>query len=167
MPTIRPRPGFGLRAAQSISAPAVDRPVSTATSVAVFDGGVDPRAAASPLFPVTTAELTTQPEDPGDLAHGTAVTAAVLYGNVIASSGNNRDGSAVERAVAFKRYSDEFGHCNAAVARRGHADNVRGRPCSLSRACHNSAKTTVAIDTDLGGHRPTMLDSSPQVKGYA
>lgn len=81
MPTIRPRPGFGVRSVANVIAPTDPQPQSLVTSVAVFDGGVDPTADTA-LFPVATAELTTEPTDAQDLAHGTGVTAAVLYGAI-------------------------------------------------------------------------------------
>jgi hypothetical protein len=41
MPAIRPRPRFGLRSVQRVTPPANPQPMSTAATVAVFDGGVD------------------------------------------------------------------------------------------------------------------------------
>ncbi|WP_067970912.1 S8 family peptidase [Mycolicibacter icosiumassiliensis] len=78
MPGIRPRPRFGLRAARRVSPPPTAQPMSTAATVAVFDGGVE--GGTSPLFPIGTSDLTLEPAVAEDLSHGTGVTGAVLYG---------------------------------------------------------------------------------------
>lgn len=77
MPPIRPRPRFGTRSLPRLQAPATQEPVASDPVVAVFDGGVDPSA---PLFSIPTADLTSEPPCPDDLAHGTGVVGAVLYG---------------------------------------------------------------------------------------
>lgn len=80
MPAIRPRPRFGLRSGDRLSAPATGRPVDTSVKVAVFDGGVDVTNGATRLFPIATPDLTTEPAVQEFLDHGTGVTGAVLYG---------------------------------------------------------------------------------------
>lgn len=80
MPAIRPRPRFGLRSGNRLSAPASSRPVDTSVKVAVFDGGVDIANGAARLFPIATPDLTTEPAVQEFLDHGTGVTGAVLYG---------------------------------------------------------------------------------------
>lgn len=80
MPAIRPRPRFGLRSGNRLSAPATSRPVDTSVKVAVFDGGVDTANGAARLFPIATPDLTTEPAIQEFLDHGTGVTGAVLYG---------------------------------------------------------------------------------------
>lgn len=82
MPAIRPRPRFGLRSGNRLSAPATASPVDPSVKVAVFDGGVDIRNGASRLFPISTPDLTSEPVDEDFLDHGTGVTGAVLYGLV-------------------------------------------------------------------------------------
>lgn len=83
MPAIRPRPRFGLRSGSSVAAPATPRPIADVTTVAVFDGGVHDPANAG-LFPISAIDLTPEHPDPSDLAHGTGVTGAVLYGMLAA-----------------------------------------------------------------------------------
>jgi hypothetical protein len=80
MPTIRPVPVSPLRTVQRapLVPPPGDRPVSD-VRVAVFDGGVDEGVPALRPF-VESADLTDEPPDPDDLAHGTVVTAAILFG---------------------------------------------------------------------------------------
>jgi hypothetical protein len=81
MPSIRPRPRFGLRSGGRLAAPAATGAVANVTTVAVFDGGVtDP--ANSGLFPIPLIDLTTEPAEADELDHGTGVTGAVLYGLV-------------------------------------------------------------------------------------
>jgi hypothetical protein len=68
MPAIRPRPRFGLRSVQRVTPPANPQPMSTAATVAVFDGGVDGGIGA---MPATATDLTTEPPIADDLSHGT------------------------------------------------------------------------------------------------
>ncbi len=80
MPTVRPVPISPLRMLnqRGPEPPPGERPQSD-VRVAVFDGGVD--EGASQLAPfVTNTDLTSEDPDPDDLAHGTLVTAAVLFG---------------------------------------------------------------------------------------
>lgn len=79
MPAIRPRPRFGLRSGNRITAPATGRPLADVTTVAVFDGGVhDP--SRSGLFPIPLIDLTPEVAEADELDHGTGVTGAVMYG---------------------------------------------------------------------------------------
>ncbi|NDO78946.1 S8 family serine peptidase [Kocuria indica] len=80
MPAIRPRPRFGARSGQRLASPAVNQPVLSDISVAVFDGGVDTARASGNLFSIPTHDITPVPPNQGDLDHGTGVTGAVLYG---------------------------------------------------------------------------------------
>lgn len=81
MPIIRPRPPLlGTRQLLQTQPPATSAPVADTVRVAVFDGGVDDAAGPSDLFAIPTKDLTTAPPVPGDVAHGTGVTGAVLYG---------------------------------------------------------------------------------------
>jgi hypothetical protein len=79
MPLIRPLPAGLLRSApRRLEPPANVDPVSDAR-VAIFDTGLD---APSELFPnVAEAALASKPPGPG-VAHGSAVTGAVLYGAI-------------------------------------------------------------------------------------
>ncbi|MBO0982676.1 S8 family peptidase [Rathayibacter sp. SD072] len=81
MPAIRPRPRFGLRSGARLAPPAASGTVGRATTVAVFDGGVDDPH-NSGLFSIVRTDLTPEPPDSDDLVHGTGVTGAVLYGRV-------------------------------------------------------------------------------------
>jgi hypothetical protein len=80
MPAIRPVPISPLRTLTRAApaAPPGDRPVSD-VRVAVFDGGVDEGALVLRPF-VESADLTDEPPDPNDLAHGSVVTATILFG---------------------------------------------------------------------------------------
>ncbi|MCG7321056.1 S8 family peptidase [Arsenicicoccus bolidensis] len=82
MPAIRPRPRFGTRSVQRLTAPATNQPALKTVSVAVFDGGVDTVHRTAPLFAIPTHDLTPEAPDQGELDHGTGVTGAVLYGLV-------------------------------------------------------------------------------------
>ncbi|MGO0578255.1 S8 family peptidase [Ornithinimicrobium panacihumi] len=82
MPAIRPRPRFGTRSVQRLTAPATNQSVLNTVSVAVFDGGVDTAHRTAPLFAIPTHDLTSEAPDQGELDHGTGVTGAVLYGLV-------------------------------------------------------------------------------------
>lgn len=82
MPAIRPRPRFGTRAVQRLTAPQTTRPELDTVSVAVFDGGVDTSRRTAPLFAIPTHDLTSEAADQDELNHGTGVTGAVLYGLV-------------------------------------------------------------------------------------
>lgn len=82
MPAIRPRPRFGTRSGQRLSAPSIKQPVLSDVSVAVFDGGVDTARTSGSLFSIPTHDVTPELPDRGDLDHGTGVTGAVLYGLV-------------------------------------------------------------------------------------
>ncbi len=82
MPAIRPRPRFGTRSVQRLSAPATNQPVLSTVSVAVFDGGVDTARRNGSLFALPTHDLTPEAPDQDELDHGTGVTGAVLYGLV-------------------------------------------------------------------------------------
>ncbi|WP_217451205.1 S8/S53 family peptidase, partial [Prescottella equi] len=80
MPAIRPRPIFGMRSSSKAMPPAAPAPVSTAATVAVFDGGVDLHGGSTALFPVVTKDLTPEAPSRDALDHGTGVTGAALYG---------------------------------------------------------------------------------------
>lgn len=82
MPAIRPRPRFGTRSVQQLTAPPTNQPVLSTVSVAVFDGGVDTARRSNGLFALPTHDLTPEAPDQEDLDHGTGVTGAVLYGLV-------------------------------------------------------------------------------------
>lgn len=82
MPAIRPRPHFGTRSVQRLTAPTSHQPVLSTVSVAVFDGGVDTAHSSGSLFAIPTHDLTPEMPDSGELDHGTGVTGAVLYGLV-------------------------------------------------------------------------------------
>jgi hypothetical protein len=80
MPTVRPMPVSPLRVLdrQAPDPPPGERPQSD-LRVAVFDGGVD--AGASQLTPfLTVTDLSPEPPDPGDVEHGTLVSASTLFG---------------------------------------------------------------------------------------
>lgn len=80
MPSIRPRPRFGARAASRLQPPSTLSPVAPDVVVAVFDGGVHDLTPPSPFFAQPAIDITSEPPDDDDLDHGTGVTAAVLYG---------------------------------------------------------------------------------------
>lgn len=82
MPAIRPRPRFGTRSVQRLTAPATSQPVLNTVSVAVFDGGVDTANRTAPFFAIPAHDLTPEAPEQGELDHGTGVTGAVLYGLV-------------------------------------------------------------------------------------
>lgn len=82
MPAIRPRPRFGTRGVQRLTAPPSSRPVLSSVSVAVFDGGVDTAHTSGSLFAIPTHDLTPEAPVQDELDHGTGVTGAVLYGLV-------------------------------------------------------------------------------------
>lgn len=82
MPAIRPRPRFGTRSLQRLTAPSTNQPVLSTVSVAVFDGGVDTARRNGSLFAIPTYDLTPEVADQDELDHGTGVTGAVLYGLV-------------------------------------------------------------------------------------
>jgi hypothetical protein len=80
MPSVRPVPVSPLRVLdrQGPDPPPGERPQSE-LRVAVFDGGVD--EGASQLSPfLQSTDLTDEDPDPEDVAHGTLVSAAVLFG---------------------------------------------------------------------------------------
>lgn len=80
MPAVRPVPVSPLRVLdrQGPDPPPGERPQSE-LRVAVFDGGVD--EGASQLSPfLQSTDLTDEDPDPEDVAHGTLVSAAVLFG---------------------------------------------------------------------------------------
>ncbi|WP_085129614.1 S8 family peptidase [Mycolicibacter engbaekii] len=84
MPTLSPRPQqIGLRQLVQTQPPATSAPVTDTVRVAVFDGGVDTSGGPSELFAIPTVDLTTAPPLPRDLAHGTGVAGAVLYGLLV------------------------------------------------------------------------------------
>jgi Subtilase family len=80
MPGVRPVPVAPLRvvSGQAPQPPPGERPQSD-LRVAVFDGGVDPGAAQLRPF-VETFDLTEEDPDEECIAHGTLVTASVLFG---------------------------------------------------------------------------------------
>lgn len=83
MPAIRPRPGAMTRAGAQLIPPASPATTAPEPRVAIFDGGVDTSSGSpGPYFPIVATDLTTEPPNPGDIDHGTAVTGAVLYGLV-------------------------------------------------------------------------------------
>ncbi|MEU9965225.1 S8 family peptidase [Streptomyces malaysiensis] len=85
MPRIRPVPAIPLRSAPGVSKPAPPPAESDAPEVLIFDAGVD---VSSDFFAgsVSQIELTEKSAFPGCIEHGSAVTGAVLYGNVEAGS---------------------------------------------------------------------------------
>lgn len=80
MPTIRPRPRFGVRAGARLTPPADTTPRNVGPIVAVFDGGLRVGPGGSPFFPNPHVDLTTEPADDDDLDHGTGVSGAATYG---------------------------------------------------------------------------------------
>lgn len=84
MPRLRSRPGGGAtRAFPVIPSQPSSGPISDDIRIAVFDGGVDVNEGGTPVVvPDTSTDLTHEPANPNELAHGTGVTGAVLYGKV-------------------------------------------------------------------------------------
>ncbi|WP_171908446.1 S8 family peptidase [Streptomyces niveus] len=85
MPRIRPVPALPLRSAPGVSQPAPPPAEPDAPEVLIFDAGVD---VAGDFFAgsVNQVDLTEKPAFPGCIEHGSAVTGAILYGNVDAGS---------------------------------------------------------------------------------
>lgn len=78
-PTMRPIPGILRATAHRVMPPAVVTP-ETDTRVAVFDGGVD---TSHGMFPTCTPyDEATEASQSDLVAHGSAVTGGVLYGNI-------------------------------------------------------------------------------------
>lgn len=82
MPGSRPAPRISLRKVTAVLPPVSTSAPRSEPAVAVFDGGVDNRSAASTIFPNADQDLTPDAPDQDDLAHGTAVVGATLYGLV-------------------------------------------------------------------------------------
>ena len=61
MPTIRPRPAFGVRTSARLVGPAVTTPASQHPRVAVFDGGIAASSVPGTLFPDDHIDLTQAP----------------------------------------------------------------------------------------------------------
>ncbi|MGY0461448.1 S8 family peptidase [Kitasatospora sp. cg17-2] len=81
MPRIRPVPSLPLRSAPSVRRPAPVPAHDYAPEVLIFDAGIDPDAdffAGS----AKQVDLTQKPPLPGCIEHGSAVTGAILYGQV-------------------------------------------------------------------------------------
>jgi hypothetical protein len=81
MPRIRPIPTMPLRSAPRVGRPAPPAADATAPEVLIFDAGIDEEGdyfAGS----VHQVHLTDESPAPGCIEHGSAVTGAVLYGNV-------------------------------------------------------------------------------------
>ena len=78
MPVIRPRPRFGTRSLPRSIPPTTTDPAASEPLVVVFDGGVSD--SPTPFIPNPSVDLTTEPPDHEDTAHGTGVTGAVMYG---------------------------------------------------------------------------------------
>lgn len=85
MPRIRPVPATPLRSAPGVSKPPPPPAAADAPEVLIFDAGVD---ANGDFFAgsVSQIDLTDKPPFPGCIEHGSAVTGAILYGNVEAGS---------------------------------------------------------------------------------
>lgn len=82
MPSIRPRPLFGLRNVDTWAPPSAAPPRNDAFRVAVFDGGLDTAANSTGHIIADAHDLTPEASDDRLLWHGTGVTAAALYGLV-------------------------------------------------------------------------------------
>jgi hypothetical protein len=82
MPRIRPVPELGLRSASRVNTTPPPPADPSAPEVLVFDAGVDD---SSPLFSgaVSTEDLTSKAPVAGCLQHGSAVTAAILFGEIV------------------------------------------------------------------------------------
>jgi hypothetical protein len=97
MPQIRPIPPTLFRMTPARLQPPPNTVPLTDIDVAVFDGGIDD---ASLLFPgCTLHDVTPEPVLPEGLLHGSAVTAAVLFGNLDAN-----DTSAPQPAAQIDHY---------------------------------------------------------------
>ncbi|MGW1150982.1 S8 family peptidase [Streptomyces rubiginosohelvolus] len=85
MPRIRPVPALPLRSAPGVARPAPPPAQPEAPEVLIFDAGID---ATGDFFAgsASQVELTDRPAAPGCIEHGSAVTGAILYGNVEAGS---------------------------------------------------------------------------------
>jgi len=57
-------------------------PISDRFTVGVFDTGIDVALHGGPFFPMGAVDITPVPSDPDQIQHGTAVTAAAMYGLV-------------------------------------------------------------------------------------
>lgn len=81
MPAMRPiQPGLLRATRRKVAPPGLLTPESD-LRVAVFDGGID---ASGGMYPTCTAHtLAVEPEELDEVAHGSAVAGAVLYGNVV------------------------------------------------------------------------------------
>lgn len=86
MPKLRPIPPSPLRhVRRSAPDPPTDPNPTSDTRIAIFDGGWD--ASCPYTAPITTPyDLTPEPPDDECVVHGSAVTAAVLYGHVDSTS---------------------------------------------------------------------------------
>lgn len=80
LPKIRPRPGLRSRSAATVHSPGTHTPIRDDIRVAVFDGGVESFGRRKSLFPIGEFDVTPESTDRQDLAHGTAVVGAAMYG---------------------------------------------------------------------------------------
>lgn len=80
MPSIPPRPVFGLRSSTTWQGPASSTARDNAFKVAVFDGGLDQLSNTKQHMVANAIDLTSEPANNQFLTHGTAVTGASLYG---------------------------------------------------------------------------------------
>jgi subtilisin family serine protease len=101
LPKIRPRPGIGLRSATGVRPPGSAIPLRDDIRIAVFDGGIEQYGRRPALFPVSEFDITPEPADRQDLAHGTAVVGAALYGLVKAGSHASRPPAHVDSYRVF------------------------------------------------------------------
>ena len=87
MPKLRSRPTDQGEPTAAPTLSATNQQSYSDFHVAIFDGGVPD---GSKVRPDTSTDLTTCPADPDELAHGTGVTGAVLYGMVEPGRKNQR-----------------------------------------------------------------------------
>jgi len=109
MPRLRPRPRLELRSLGQIQPPAKASNDDFAVRVAVFDGGVDHSTdLARQLIPVRAVDITAESPDEVHLFHGTAVTAATLYGLVEPGSSLIHPGVHVDSYRVLPSPEDDF-----------------------------------------------------------
>lgn len=80
MPPLRPRPRMATRVASRPSTPPSLDPLHSSPRIAVFDGGI--RSSPGGVLPDPHVDLTPEPVDDVDVAHGSGVASAVKYGLV-------------------------------------------------------------------------------------
>ena len=98
MPMLRPIQSKLFRGSAPAVIPPIDPTCEAEHTIAVFDGGVQ---ADSLLDDVAIADLTTEPEDHGATSHGTAVTGAAIYGEVVPGKPLSRPASKAHHFRVF------------------------------------------------------------------